>query len=62
MRSHFSFAVGLVLALAAPQTTLAVDATRNPELVAKLKAAATQLDRLALLPHDTDWLFDFNVR
>ncbi|TKA54559.1 hypothetical protein B0A49_12773, partial [Cryomyces minteri] len=37
----------------------AVDKTSNPDLVAKLKAAATQLDRLNLLPSNSDWLYDF---
>jgi hypothetical protein len=35
-------------------------ATKNPQLVAQLKAAGTQADRLELLPNDeTDWTFDF---
>ncbi|TKX24222.1 cupin-like protein 1 [Elsinoe australis] len=38
----------------------AVDKTVNPDLVAKLRSAATNLDRLALLPDDEDWTFDFN--
>jgi hypothetical protein len=37
----------------------AVDTTQNPDLVAKLKAAATQLDRLKLLPNNDDWIHDF---
>lgn len=36
--------------------------TVNPELVAKLKTAATQLDRLNLLPDNSDWVFDFNAQ
>ncbi|KAA6413044.1 MAG: spherulin-1A [Lasallia pustulata] len=40
----------------------AVDKTRDPELVAQLKAAATNLDRLALLPDNSDWLFDFTAQ
>ncbi|KAI9810407.1 MAG: hypothetical protein M1827_006293 [Pycnora praestabilis] len=40
----------------------AVDATRNPSLVAQLKTAATQLDRLNLLPENSDWLFDFTTQ
>ncbi|KAI9870606.1 MAG: hypothetical protein M1830_004051, partial [Pleopsidium flavum] len=40
----------------------ALDQTGNPELVAKLKTAATQLDRLNLLPDNSDWLFDFNAQ
>lgn len=42
-------------------SALAIDKTRDPELVAKLKAAATQLDRRTLLPNNSDWLFDFTV-
>lgn len=38
------------------------DKTVNPDLVAKLKTAATQLDRLNLLPENSDWLFDFNAQ
>jgi hypothetical protein len=43
-------------------TVLAVDKTVNPPLDASLKTAATQLDRLALLPKDSDWLFDFRAQ
>lgn len=35
------------------------DVTRNPELVAKLRMAATNADRAALLPNNEDWIFDF---
>lgn len=37
----------------------AVDTTRDPGLDANLNTAATQLDRLALLPNDSQWTFDF---
>ncbi|MCJ1229679.1 hypothetical protein MMC12_006348 [Toensbergia leucococca] len=40
----------------------AVDVTVNPALVGQLKTAATQLDRLNLLPEDSDWLFDFTAQ
>ena len=40
----------------------AIDKTVNPNLVAKLKAAASQLDRLNLLPDNSDWLFDYNAQ
>ena len=40
----------------------AIDQTVHPDLVAKLKTAATQLDRLNLLPDNSDWLFDFNAQ
>lgn len=36
-----------------------VDVTANPSLDISLENAPTQLDRLALLPQDSDWLFDF---
>ncbi|MCJ1297880.1 hypothetical protein MMC08_000668 [Hypocenomyce scalaris] len=54
----------VVLALCSLLTTqvLAVDQTVNPQLVAQLKTAATQLDRLALLPDNSDWLFDFTAQ
>lgn len=47
-----------------PNRHLALKLTprQNPQLVAQLKAAATNLDRLALLPNDSDWLFDFNAQ
>ena len=53
----FSFLSLLVLAIVA--TVYAVDKDSNPDLVAKLRMANTNLDRLALLPKDEDWLFDF---
>ncbi|KAF2720970.1 RmlC-like cupin [Polychaeton citri CBS 116435] len=37
----------------------AVDKTRDPSLNAQLSSATSQLDRLALLTSDDDWLFDF---
>lgn len=40
----------------------AVDQTRDPALDASLKEAATNLDRQALLPNDSDWTFDFNAQ
>lgn len=61
MLSNPAIAIGLLVALAVPHTASAVDVTRDPGLVAQLKVAATQLDRLALLPDDSDWTFDFNV-
>jgi len=61
MRPDITVISALLLAVVGPRTAHAVDVTRFPDLVAKLKVAATQLDRLALLPHDEDWTFDFNV-
>ena len=40
-------------------TVLAVDITANPGLNAQLETATQQVDRLALLPSDDNWLFDF---
>ena len=52
-----SLALAFVLALAI------ADESTNPELVAKLRAAGTQVDRLKLLPNDTtDWTFDFTTQ
>ena len=57
MASHL-WSILAVLALAC--LTWA-DSTKNPQLVAQLKAAGTQIDRLKLLPNDdTDWTFDFH--
>ena len=50
-----SFLVCAVIASVA----LAIDVDTNPSLVAKLRMANTALDRLNLLPDDSDWLFDF---
>lgn len=36
--------------------------TTNPELVAKLRMAATMKDRAALLPNNDDWRFDFHAQ
>lgn len=36
--------------------------TSNPELVAKLRMAATMKDRAALLPNNEDWRFDFTAQ
>jgi len=63
MRSPLPFALGMLLAVSGDGSVLAANSTtRDPGLVAQLKAAATQADRLALLPDDSDWKFDFNVR
>jgi hypothetical protein len=52
-----------LLKLAAYSCTVhAVDKTVNPALDASLKTAATQLDRLALLPSNSDWVFDFTAQ
>lgn len=36
-----------------------VDVDKDPDLVAKLRAANTNLDRMKLLPSNDDWFFDF---
>jgi quercetin dioxygenase-like cupin family protein len=43
-------------------TVYATDKTVNPALDSSLKTAATQLDRLALLSSDSDWIFDFTAQ
>lgn len=61
MFPRFSLVLGLLLSVWSSRT-VAVDKTRNPELDAELKTAATQLDKDALLSSDSDWLYDFTVR
>ena len=61
MLYQLSLAAGLLFAGSLPGS-LAVDKTRDPALNAKLIEAATQLDRLALLPANKDWLFDFTIQ
>ncbi|KAK4926932.1 hypothetical protein LTR66_000885 [Elasticomyces elasticus] len=58
MLSLKSISLGLLVAAFASNVA-AIDVTRDPAKVAALKNAASQLDRLALLPDDSDWLFDF---
>ncbi|KAK5003262.1 hypothetical protein LTR28_010384 [Elasticomyces elasticus] len=58
MLSLKSLSLGLLVAAFA-SNVVAIDVTRDPAKVAALKNAASQLDRLALLPDDSDWLFDF---
>jgi hypothetical protein len=53
------FGVLSLLVLAIVATVYAVDKDSNPDLVAKLRMANTNLDRMALLPNDDDWLYDF---
>lgn len=52
---------GILLALLWQQVS-AVDKTRNADMISKLDTAATQLDRLALVPNDDDWVFDFTAQ
>ena len=61
MLSHAILATLLFLLLT--RTVSAVDVTSNPDLIAKLITANSQLDRLALLPdHAKDWHFDFTAQ
>lgn len=60
MPSRQTWTTGLLLAITALLSSTKAEITKNPQLVAQLKAAGTQLDRLQLLPKDeTDWTFDF---
>lgn len=40
-------------------TGAAVDRTKDAKLVGSLKTSATELDKMALLPKDSDWTFDY---
>jgi len=60
MFKHYSATLAIAL-LALPHLASAVDETVDPELIAKLRTAATNHDREQLLPNDSDWLFDFTV-
>lgn len=53
------YIVSLLAIALATGSAQGYDATRNPELVAKLRVAATAADRAALLPNNEDWVFDF---
>jgi len=48
----------LVFAVIA-SVALAFDVNKDPDLVAKLRMANTNLDRMKLLPKNSDWFFDF---
>ena len=58
MYRQLALALGLLLT----HRAVAVDKTRDPALDANLFTAATQLDRLNLLPSNEDWLFDFTIQ
>jgi hypothetical protein len=51
--------LGFVAFAVVASVALAVDTDVNPDLVAKLRMANTNLDRMNLLPQDSDWFFDF---
>ena len=51
--------LGFVAFAIVASVALAVDNDKDPNLVAKLRMANTNLDRMKLLPDDSDWFFDF---
>lgn len=51
--------ISFVVAAIVASVALAVDTDADPSLVAKLRMANTNLDRMNLLPKDSDWFFDF---
>ena len=51
----------LVVVTIIASVALAVDTDKDPELVAKLRMANTDLDRQKILSKDSDWLFDFTT-
>lgn len=51
--------ISFVIAAVIGSVALAIDVDSSPDLVAKLKMANTNLDRMNLLPKDSDWFFDF---
>ncbi|KIW09724.1 hypothetical protein PV08_12008 [Exophiala spinifera] len=53
------FGLGFIVLAVLASLALAVDKDKDPSLVAKLRLANTNLDRLKLLPKDEDWVFDF---
>lgn len=51
--------ISFVVAAIVASVALAIDVDADPDLVAKLRMANTNLDRMNLLPKDSDWFFDF---
>jgi len=51
--------LGFVAFVIVASVVLAVDTDKDPGLVSKLRLANTNLDRMKLLPDDSDWFFDF---
>lgn len=51
--------IGFIVFAVVASVVLAIDKDQDPDLVAKLRVANTNLDRMNLLPHDSDWFFDF---
>ena len=53
------FGISFIVAAVLAGIALGVDNDTNPDLVSKLRMANTNLDRMNLLPKDSDWFFDF---
>ena len=51
--------LGFVAFAVVASVALAVDTNKDANLVSKLRMANTNLDRMNLLPDDSDWFFDF---
>lgn len=51
--------ISFVIAAILGGVALGIDNDVNSDLVAKLRMANTNLDRMKLLPNDEDWFFDF---
>lgn len=51
--------LGFVTFAVVASVALAVDNDKDADLVSKLRLANTNLDRMKLLPDDSDWFFDF---
>ncbi|KAI1608604.1 RmlC-like cupin domain-containing protein [Exophiala viscosa] len=51
--------LGFVTFAVVASVALAIDVDKDPDLVAKLRMANTNLDRMDLLPDNSDWVFDF---
>lgn len=51
--------LGFITFAVVASVALAIDTDTDPDLVAKLRMANTNLDRMKLLPDDSDWFFDF---
>lgn len=51
--------LGFTVFAVVASVALAIDTDTNPNLVEKLRMANTNLDRMKLLPDDSDWFFDF---
>jgi hypothetical protein len=54
-----TFTILSLAVLAIVALVKAVDKDVDPDLVAKLRMANTNLDRLNLLPNNEDWVYDF---